>query len=278
MTDDTSSPDLVWRWPPPKAMSPSSLKTFGQCHFRIKLRYVQNIPPPDQWVQFYALGNATHSALGTIAQQMKIGVPPIGEAQIRLLCGMHMPLSQYPTPEAHEADVKNVLEWVRRGRSWLERQRIDDWLLIEQMQKRKVPLLPTRATYELLAKPDLVLRRTDADGQAFIHIIDWKTGGVWPEDDVPVIHRYVLRQRLQEWMGDASLSKVRFTWIWLKEQDHKDVDVSVEHCNDLWPGIVEQMEAMATETEWKATPGWHCRYCPYSGNHCPEKAPIDDDY
>lgn len=275
---DISQPEQQWRWPNTIAMSPSSLKSYGQCPSRIKMRYLQNLDPPEKWVQAFAVGNATHSALGTIAQQMKVGTEPIGEEQIRMLCRFHMPEHEYPSPEAREYDVQRVLSWVARGRAWLETLDVQEWLLIEQKQRRDVSLFPAEAPYELLTKPDLIVKRMDDDGDPYFQVVDWKTGQVREEPDVPVIVRYAIRDKLQEWVGNFSAANVQFTWYWLDENYRKDIDLSVEHCNHAWPGILEQMEALATESDWLATPGWYCQYCPYYQNHCPEEMPKSDDW
>lgn len=267
----------VQRWPHHIVMSPSSLKSFGQCAYRVKLMYLDGIQPPDTWVRHFAIGNATHSALGTIAQQMQVGVPLIGNDQVRLLCDFHMPLVEYPTEEAREADVRLVLRYVERGTRFLERLNVEDWVLIERKERREVPLFPTQPAYKLLSKPDLVVKRTDDDGEPFLHIIDYKTGRrpVDLEHDVPVIQRYVLWDTLKRVTPDPRTASMRFTWLWLDDGSRDDVDVSPEHCYHRWPSILEQMEAMATETDWQATPARHCNFCPYYRNYCPEEIPYD---
>lgn len=261
-----------WRWPNHIVMSPTSLNTFSQCHYRIKLQYLQNIKAPEKWVRAFAMGTAAHAALGTIAQQMKVGTTPIGEEQIRTLALMRLPLGEYPSEMARDADVNLVVRWVKLGQRWLKSLDIQEFLLIENGERRPVKLFPSQAEYKLVSRPDLIVRRSNGDGD-FIHIIDWKTGQRYPNEDVPVIMRYVTRDKLQEWTGDASAANVLFTWNWLDLGEIDDFDASVETCNRAWPNIVDQMEAMASETEWKATPGWHCKYCPYYQNYCSEEIP-----
>ena len=275
--DTMSEHEMNLRWPHQKAMSPSSLKAFGQCAYRIRLQYVDGVPRPDTFVPFFASGNATHSALGTIAQQLKLDVPTIGEREIRTLCAFHMPRHQYPSEEAWEAEVQKVLRWVDIGKRYLQSLQAQEWLLIERWEARTLPLLPTRTPYTLGARPDLIVRRADEDGEPLIHIIDFKTGKVYEEPDVPVIQRFAIRPLLQEWTGDASAANVRFTWIWLDENYRKDIDVSVEHCHERWPDIVRQMEALATESVFAPTPGWYCLYCPYYQNVCTEAVPPQTD-
>lgn len=275
---DSPQPQQQWRWPTTIAMSPSSLKAYGQCPARVKMQYLQGLEPPEKWVHHYALGNATHSALGTIAQQMKVGAEIIGEEQIRLLCRFHMPEKEYPSTEAREYDIQQVLEWVRRGRAWLETLDVDDWLIIEQKRRRDVRLFPAQAPYELLTKPDLIVKRRDEYGEPWFQVIDWKTGAIYEEPDVPVIVRYVLKTELQQWTGNPSTANVVFTWFWLRENYRKDIDIPADHCTDYWPKVTGQMEALATETEWPASPDWYCNYCKFYQNYCPEEIPATDDW
>lgn len=264
-----------WRWPSGIVMSPSSLKAFSQCHYRNKLRYLQNIPAPDKWIRAFAMGNAAHDALRTIANQMRAEAPVLTDEQITRGAGMKLPIPEYPSDAARNADIELVLRWVRRGERYLQSLDVQEYLLIESQEYREIALPPNNAAYRLTAKPDLIVRRKNDDGE-FIHIIDWKTGKPFPEIDVPVIMRYVSRDKLQQWTGNASNAEVKFSWYWLDHSQADDFDASVENCNAAWPGIVEQMQAMATETEWKATPGWYCNYCPYYQNYCPEEIPKEE--
>lgn len=112
------------RWPNSIVMSPSSLKTFGQCPYRNRLRYLDNIDPPDTWIRAFAMGNSTHDALRTIANQMKVGAPLMTDDEIRFRARMKLPIPEYPSEAARQADIELVLQWVRRGQRYLER--LDD--------------------------------------------------------------------------------------------------------------------------------------------------------
>lgn len=274
---ETQQPEQQWRWPNRIAMSPTSLKAYGQCASRVKMRYLQDLDPPPKWVRFFALGNATHSALGTVAQQLRAGTNLIGEEQVRNLCRFHMPETEYPTPEAREADIQLVLEWFAKGRDFLMSLDVEEWLVIEQTRRREVRLFPAEAPYKIMTKPDLILKQRDEHGEPYFHIIDWKTGSVYEEPDVPVITRYAIGSELQQWTGDATAANVVFSWYWLQQNYRKELDISAEHCNEHWPSVLEQMENLATETEWKAEPGWYCNYCPYYKNYCPEEIPPETD-
>lgn len=274
---DTPQPEQQWRWPNDRNFSPTVLKTYGECASRVKMQYLQKLAAPEQFVPFFASGRAAHSALSTIAQQMRVGADRIGEEQIRNLARFHMPEHQYPTPEYREAEIQKVLKWVARGTAWLDSLDVLEWLRIEQFESREFPMFPAQVPFKMITRPDLILKRLDDEGEPYFHVIDWKTGSVWEEHDVPVIMRFALREKLEEWVGEANSANVVFTWNWLDHDYRKNVDVSLEHVNLYWPGIVSQMKSLALESDWLATPGRYCVYCPYYKNHCPEEIPPDND-
>ena len=274
---DSQLSEQRWRWPNDRNFSPTVLKTYGQCPSRVKMQYLQKLPAPEKFVPFFASGNAAHSALSTIAQQMRDGAELITEDQIRNLARFHMPEHEYPSPEYREAEIQKVLKWVSRGRAWLESMEVMEWLRIEKFERRDFSMFHSQAPYKMITRPDLVLKRMAEDGQPYFHIIDWKTGAVWEEHDVPVIMRFALRERLDEWVNDANAANVVFTWNWLEHDVRKDVDVSMEHVSQAWPDIVSQMRSLALESEWTATPGRHCVFCPYYKNFCPEEIPPELD-
>lgn len=272
---ESEQPEQQWRWPNDRNFSPTVLKTYGQCASRVKMQYLQKLPAPEKFVPFFASGNAAHSALSTIAQQLKVGAELITEEQIRNVARFHMPEHEYPSPEYREAEIQKVLKWVARGRAWLESMDVVEWLRIEQFELREFSMFQSQAPYTMITRPDLVLKRLDEDGETYFQIIDWKTGTVWEDNDVPVLMRYALREKLAEWVGtaDVNSANVVFTWNWLEHDVRKDVDVSMEHVGNAWPDIVKQMQSLALESDWIATPGRYCVYCPYYKNQCPEEIP-----
>ena len=268
---DTTQPEAIWRWPIGKNFSPTTLKAYGECPSRVKMQHLQKLEAPYQWVRHFALGRSAHNALRAIANQLKTGAALMLDEHIRHMCELEMPLHEYPSEEAREYDIRLVIGWVRRGRAWLESLDIQEWMLIEQYTKREFEMFPARVKYSMITRPDLILKQIDEDGEPYFNIIDWKTGSVWELPDVPVIMRFALRDQLELWAGEANAANVRFTWYWLDSDVRREVDVSMEHVSRQWPDIVQQMTSLALETDWIATPGRHCVYCPYYKNHCPEE-------
>lgn len=267
-----------WRWPIGKNFSPTALKTYAECPSRVKMQYLQKLEPPYQWVRHFALGRATHNALRSIANQLKTGSELMLDEHIRQMCELEMPQKEYPSAEAREYDIGLVIGWVRRGRGWLQSLEIEDWMLIEQFADRKFEMFQAKVQYSVITRPDLIVKQLDDDGEPYYNVIDWKTGAVYELPDVPVIMRFALRSQLESWMGEANAANVRFTWYWLDADVRREVDVSMEHVSRQWPDIVQQMRSLALESEWKATPGRHCLYCPYYRNYCPEEIPPDSEY
>lgn len=276
---DSPQSEHQWRWPNKKNFSPTTLKTYSECASRVKMQHLQKLEPPEKWVRAFAVGRTTHNALRTIAAQLSVGASEfITDEQIRNLCRFEMPLREYPTAEAHEADIRLVISWIRKGQAWLQSLDVVEWLRIEQYESRNLTMFSGEIPYSMSTRPDLVLKQIDEDGEPYFHILDWKTGAVWELPDVPVIMRYALHDRLENWAGDANAANVKFTWFWLDHDFRKSVDVSYEHSTYRWPDIVKQMKSLALETEWKATPGRYCVYCPYYKNHCPEEIPPGEDW
>lgn len=275
---DNTSPERAPRWPNDRNFSPTVLKTYGQCASRVKMQYVQKLEGPDKWIRAYALGRPTHQALKIIARQLSVGADgSVTDEQIRDFCRFEIPRKEYSSDEAHEADIQQVIRWVRKGESWLKALHVEEWLRIEQFERRNFTMFPAKVPFSMVTSPDLVMKQIDEDGQPYFHIVDWKTGSVWEEPDVPVIMRFALREKLQEWTGDANAANVKFTWYWLDHDYRKQVDVSMEQVDYVWPGVVNQMKSLATEQDWIATPGYHCNFCPYYKNYCPEEIPPQRD-
>lgn len=177
------------------------------------------------------------------------------------MANQRVPANEFPSGEARQAFVEQIVRWVITGLSYLG----DDAeiLFIEKFQSRPLG----RSTTTLLFKPDVVLKRKDREGE-FIQVIDYKTGKRFADDLVPVLVRFILKPLLRQLSPDPSEARVCFTYVWLEHKEHHDRDLTVEFCNYHWPEITNTIERLFTETVWKPNPAHLCGYCPYSGNAC----------
>lgn len=263
------------RWPRDRWISPTVLKMYAQCPKRVRLRHLDDIEPPWRYQVHLRKGTIAHNLLRDIAYLMRGGHPVVDEGEIRKRASLRLPRELYPSDESREAALSDIVRWVGFGRRYLERIPDPEWLLIERNQTRRYRVFSGVDAYTLMARPDVVVQRTDEDGGPLVEIIDYKTGTIRPEPDPPVLMRFVARDLLERHFGDASSARVRFTYLWLDQADQTRIDLSVEHCNDAWPGLTGQVRALARESAWPATPSKLCHYCPYHQNICPEDIPVD---
>lgn len=265
------------RWPADRRISPTTLKNYRNCPYRVRLADIDHIPAPPAYHVHLRKGLIAHDILRDLAHLLKQDRPVIDQEEILRRARLRLPPQVFPSAAEREAHASDIVRWVVYGKRYIERIPDATWLLIERNQSRTWPIFPGRKRYTIIARPDVVLQRTDAHGQPFIEIIDYKTGQVRPEDDPPVLMRFVFRDLLACAMGgDASSAPVRFTWLWLDAAEKTQIDLTVEHCNDHWSGIARLLESLASETVWKATPSFLCHYCPYYRTVCTEEIPPGD--
>lgn len=281
--------DTANRWPPNKKMSPTSLKSYRNCPYRIRLQYIDRVPQPEVFNIFFAKGNAAHLALREVAESRRYNRPRVPDSRVENIARLHLPEREYETVSAdmRNADIQQVMNWVAFGRAYIEAIPEPEWLLIEDFLERDWPLFhgENAHRYGMISKPDLIIRRHDEEDGPLIEFIDYKTGKIRPEDDPPVIQRFVARDLLQHFTaGQASDARVRFTYLWLDHRDWTHIDLTIEHCADRWSSIEQQMRDLVTETEWPPKPSFLCNYCPYKDGICPHSAadetrtPFDDEY
>jgi len=272
---DDLSPGVP-RWPRDRWISPTILNNYRNCPKHARLQYVDRVPQPWQFQPHLAKGRVAHLALKRIVDALARNQPPIDDQEVEKMASLHLPLPLFPSPEAYHASVRDVVRWVAYGRDYLIHIPGATWLLVEKNQTRTWPIFRGQIPYTIMARPDVLIQRVDEDGALLIEIIDYKTGVIRPEDDPPVMMRFVIRDLLRDVTGDASAAQVRFTYLWLDHAESTHIDLSVEYCNTLWPDIIRQASTLATETDWPARPSRLCEYCPYYRNVCQETIPPDD--
>ena len=276
MSDPHDPPIGALRWPRDRWISPTALSTYALCPYRIRLQHIDGIKPPWAYQVTLSKGRIAHNILRDIALLLKGGYPVIDSAEMLKRAKLRLPPMQFPTPEAREAHASDIVRWVNYGVRYLESIPNPQWLVIEKNQSRRWPIYQGQSPYTLMARPDVVLQRTDEDGSSLVEIIDYKTGQIRPETDPPILMRFVAHDLLRKIFGDASVATVRFTYLWLDHADRTHIDLSVDYCNDHWKTLTRRLHDLANETEWAAKPTWLCRYCPYHQNVCREVIPLDE--
>lgn len=276
MDDENDALESTVRWPRDRWISPTALNTYSQCPKRIRLTHIDEIKPPWRYQVNLAKGRIAHDLLRDIARLIKGDHVIPDQAELLNRARLRLPPDMFPSPAAREADTAEIVRWVVYGTAYLKQIPDAKYLLIEKNQPREHVVFPGHRPHTLMARPDVVVQRWDDDGLPLVEIIDYKTGAIRPEPDPPVIMRFVARELLQRLYGDPSSVQMRFTWLWLAHRERTQIDLSVEHCYEAWPLITQQVHALTSETEWRATPSVLCHWCPYHGNVCTEEIPASD--
>jgi hypothetical protein len=273
MTQPRYQRSVTPRWPRDRWISPSVLKVYRNCPKRLRLQYIENIPRPWAYELHLRKGTIAHNILRDIAYLFRGGHPLIGDDVVLQRAVLRMPLELFPSPLERDAHAHDITRWVSNGVRYLSRIPDLTFLLIEKNLHREHGIYQGRQPYTLLVRPDVILLRGGEDNQPLVEIIDYKTGAIRPEEDPPVMMRFVGDDLLRQAIGDASTTRVRFTYLWLEHADMTQIDLSAEYCRDHAPTLTRRLHALVSETEWAATPSFLCKYCPYHGNVCQEKIP-----
>lgn len=273
MTEPDASGIALPRWPRDRWISPTTLNTYGNCPYRVRLTHIDKVPPPPVYNVFLSKGRIAHDILRDIANMLARGYPLIDETGILKRARIRLPWQEFPSGDEREAHARQILDWVTFGMRYLERIPDPSWLLIEKNLHREWAIYPKNGPYTVMARPDVVVQRLYDDDLPLIEIIDYKTGKVRPEPGPPVLMRFVFRDLLKEIVGIPSDANVRFTYLWLDTGERTHLDLTLEYCHDHWTSISQQLHDLASETEWKPTPSFLCNYCPYYENVCTEQIP-----
>jgi hypothetical protein len=263
------------RWPHHIPISPTSLKSYRECPQRVRFQYIDNVPRPESFVLFFAKGNAAHLALQRIAYAIQRRDTPITDAQVMETARLYLPPQRFPSEDARLAEVRDVVRWVRAGRQYIERLVDPIWLVIERKLRREWNLFPHIGAYNVLAKPDVIVRHTDPDGEPVVKIIDYKTGKRWFDEMPALLTRLVARSILEKVLDNVDTKRIRFRYLWLDTGDEDIIDLTPEYVGFHWDTVFRDMQRLASESEWRPNPSFRCRYCPFFGNACTEKIPVD---
>lgn len=261
------------RWPHDRWISPTVLKTYRDCARRVRFQYIDRVTPPPVTRVDFTKGNATHTALKQVAERLKRGEEPLSDEQVLAKVYKDLPRHGFPSDEEWEAHVREVVRWVRRGRRYIERPTIVDWLQVEKPLKRSWRLFRNAPPVTVSARPDVIVLHDD--GEPWIEIIDYKTGAMWFDEMPALVLRLVAREALDALVGNVDEVPVRFTYLWLDHGEKDVIDLTPEYIDYYWRDVEDGMRALALEAEWAPNPSPHCHYCPYFRKTCTETIPLE---
>lgn len=262
------------RWPHDRWISPTVLKSYRDCARQVRLKHIDRLPETPVTRIDYTKGNATHIALKQAAERLRRGEEPLSDEQVLDKVRRDLPRSGFPSDEEWESHVRDVMRWVRRGRHYIRRPTIVDWVQVERPLKRSWKLFHNAPPVTISARPDVIVLHDD-DGELWVEIIDYKTGSKWFDEMPALVLRLVARELLDGLVGNVDDVRVRFTYLWLEHADADSIDLTAEYIDYYWRDIENSMRALAREAEWAPNPSPRCHYCPYFETTCTEKIPLD---
>jgi len=257
-------------WPPDRKISPTVLKHYGTCPRRVRLKYIECRPEPFTFNLHLIKGRVAHEILRQSAWLIAGDKPVLGDEKVH--SKVHSMVSQrfhsrdFPSIETMESHVADVVRWVRFGIESLDRD--SEYLVIERANNRSVTLPAISLAPTLMARSDLILLRTESDGERVVEFIDYKTGKPGDDDIVPVFTRYIARALLKGHLPNPTIVPMQFTFLWLDARERQVIDLSLDYCEWAWASVKRQISALLDEREWPERPSYLCRYCPYNGNAC----------
>lgn len=253
-------------WPPDRNISPTALRHYGTCPHRVRLQYIDCRPEPFVYNLHLLKGRVAHEILQQSAKLIARCMPVLGDEMLRSMVAQRFDPRDFPSIEAMETHIADVLRWVQFGISCLDRDA--EYLIIERTNTRAMTLPPFPMPYTLIARSDVILLRTDRDGERYVEFIDYKTGMLMDDEVVPVFTRYVSRELLKRHLPNPTAARMQFTFLWLDARERQVIDLSLDYCEWAWEPVKGQIGALLKEREWPERPSPLCRYCPYNGNVC----------
>lgn len=263
------------RWPPDRWISPSALNNYQICPQKVRFQLEGRQTPPT-YVPFFTKGRAAHVILAACATALRDGREMVPRGTVEERVRRQIPREPYTTTDAWLAEVRDVVDWVERGKRTLQGLVPMTVLNVETRLHRPWMVVPQTPPYTLMARPDLIVLRQDAQGQEMVQMIDYKTGAIRDELMPPVVLRFAAKTWLASLGIDVRATPIRFTYVWLAHGQEDNHELTAELCNHEWAEILPVVEALVRETDWAPRPSPLCNYCAYYQNHCTETIPYDD--
>jgi len=186
-----------------------------------------------------------------------------------------VPRQPFPSEAEWLAHVRDVRRWVDRGRRYIERESIRQWVLMEKNLTREWNLVRGMPPFTIMARPDVIVLHEDEHGVPVVEIIDHKTGSPRPDPLPALVLRLVARELLEGLVGDVDAAQIRFTYLWLESDEKDPIDLTTEYIDYFWRDVQRDMRRLVTETAWEPRPSPGCHYCPFYQHACTEKVPFD---
>lgn len=92
-----------------RTISPTLLKMYRECPYRVRLQYIEQIRLPRQYDHHLSQGIIAHNLLAMMASRMKQSMAPLDPQDLATLAGRRVPSQVFPTPEYHQDAVNQIV-------------------------------------------------------------------------------------------------------------------------------------------------------------------------
>jgi len=259
----------------PSRRYPSHLELFKQCRRRYFLKVVERRKAKEPLSPALEKGRVAHEVLKICGTDLKESA--CLPADLRTLVAARLPSDRYPTIAAWEADVAEVVGWVKYGLSYLDPYATV--LGVELFIDRTFRPDDGGAPIPLGVVLDIILLRTDDTGEQFIEVIDYKTGRNIEESSLaPVMARFVLKPLIGKHLPGDGFAPVVYTSLYLAKRLPRSQELTLPSCLEAWEEVKRTVAQIEAEDVWAPMPTPLCQWCPFNGDGCnPTLAEEEDD-
>jgi hypothetical protein len=243
----------------------TQLELFQQCPRRYFHKVVERRAVDEAFSFALHKGKVAHEVLKLCGIELRdtCTVP----ADLRPLVATRLPRAMYPSDAAWEADVTEVVQWIKYGLAYLDPYATI--LGVELFQDRTYRSPASDTAVSLGAVIDLVLLRTDANGERFVEVVDYKTGRNLDQSRfAPVITRFVLKPLLAQHFPGKEFASVVFTELYLAQRFPRSRELTLPACLEAWEHVTQTIATIEAEQTWEPNPSPLCQWCPFNGHGC----------
>lgn len=177
-----------------------------------------------------------------------------------------LPRHQYAHAAQREADIDDVLTWLRGAWRYLA----GDEATILAVEQRHTWAWSRGTLGPLIfgAKADLVRLRRDRDGD-YVEIVDYKTGkGQSFPYLPPLLTRIAMNNLLAHRLAPQESPRLVFTYLWLQTGQIESIDVDRAWLNEHWITVYAHIGDLLGEAQWPERASHLCSFCPYYQTLC----------
>ena len=252
---------------------PKQINLYLQCPERFFHERVERQKIDQPFSPALTKGIALHQILNDAAvEYRRQGTVP---ANLHERAEALIPRAPYLSDLAWNADVESVVEQVKYGIAYLDGE---------------ARVLASEATYQypyqrgqecppfvLAAKVDLVLLRHDAEGQAYLDVVDFKSGTSLKADAFQELAGRIVVKQNADRRFNVPYAYVQNTTVYVGARAVRSEVIADEECGRRWSQAKQVVTAIIQGSDWSPTPSPLCEWCPFFNNGCSLTVEDGDD-